>query len=416
MKTKIGLIAPELLPNWGGVGTYCVELAKHLAENGNFEVHIITLIRNIKGSNGSSISYTESDILNYFNHKIYLHIISNAKETFLYNSDFQYQLFRKLPEIVRDNGIELLHSQHAHMSDILCKLRMKIPTVTTIHSTIKTQFQGIRITNQKWSEMDSSEKYQLALYPMLRAAERFSLSKSNRQTNIFVSQWTKNHIKENYNFAQMDGPVIHNGVDANQFTPSKSSDSHILEDVTDPIILYASRLTVARGAHVLAQAIPTILKENQNVHFVFAGSGYTKPLFDIFEAKGVPKEKVTVLGYIDYKDLPSLYAKAYAYVMPTSWENLPFKLLEAMSCAKPVVTTAVGGIPEVVKNGYNGLFTFRKPDAIAEKVIQLLDDEQLAKRLGHNARRTVLDNFTWDKTTMKTEKVYKELLYSSGKY
>jgi len=407
---KIGLIAPEFLPNWGGVGTYCVELVKNLCKDPNLEIHVITLLRNIKRIDGSDSSYTETDILNYFNNKIHLHIISGASETFLYNSQFQYQLFRQLPEIVKENEIELLHSQHAHMSDILSKLRLKTPTVTTIHSTVKNQVDGIKITNQKWSEMDSSEHFELALYPMLRLAERFYLRKSARQMNIFVSKWTKTHIKQNYQYAYVDGPVIHNGVDAQQFSPSKHSDSNILSDISDPVILYASRLTVARGAHILAQAIPEILKVNKNVHFVFAGSGYVKSLRDILEQKGVPKDKVTLLGYVDYKDLPSLYAKSYAYAMPTSWENLPFKLLEAMSSGRPVITTAVGGIPEVVKNGYNGLFTFRTPHAIAETVIQLLDDPKLANRLGENARKTVVDNFTWTETARKTKQVYEKIL------
>ena len=406
---KIALIAPEFLPNWGGVGTYCVELAKRLCEKKDIEVHVITLKRQIKGS---KIDYTKSDILDYFKNKICLHIVSGSNENFLYNATFQYEIFRKLPQIIKENGIELLHSQHAHMPDILFKLRncssTRIPMVTTIHSTIKTQFQGIKSTNQEWSEMDSSEKFELALYPLLRVAERFCLGNSNNL--IFVSNWTKNHIKMDYKFANLRGPVIHNGVDTNQFAPSKSSDSKILDNITDPMFLYASRLTAARGAHVLAHAIPIILRKNRRVHFVFAGSGDSESIHEILRAKGVPKDKYTVLGYVDYIDLPSLYAKAYAYVMPTAWENLPFKLLEAMSSGKPVITTNVGGISEVVKNGYNGLFTSRTPNSVAESAIQLLNDEQLSKKLGCNARQTVLENFTWDKTLKKTIDCYKSIL------
>jgi glycosyltransferase involved in cell wall biosynthesis len=408
---KIALIAPEFLPNWGGVGTYCIELAKHLSGDKDVEVHIITLTRCIKGSD---VTYTEADILDYFNNKIYLHIVSNAKETFAYNVGFQYQIFRKLPKIIKENGIELLHSQHAHMSDILLKLRnstqIKIPTVTTIHSTIKTQYQGIKATNPSWLEMDPSERYEFALYPFLLAAEKFYLMNSNNL--IFVSHWTENQVKTNYQFANLNTSVIHNGVDANEFSPSKSSDSDILDNIQDPIILYASRLTVARGAHVLARAIPQVLEKNRKVHFVFAGSGNVKPIHDILQANGVPKEKYTLLGYVDYRDLPSLYAKAYAYVMPTSWENLPFKLLEAMSSALPVITTNVGGIPEVIEDGSNGLFVPRNPSNIARSVIQLLNDEQLAKRLGDAARKTVLKNFTWARTVERTKEVYKSMLYA----
>lgn len=407
-KIKVAIIAPEFLPNWGGIGTYCVELAKHLSENKGIEVHVVTLARHIRGSN---IEYSESDILNYFDNKISLHVISKAKETFLYNMQFQYDVLRKLPKIVKENKIELLHSQHAHMPDIMFKIRhssqCRIPTITTVHSTVKTQYDGIKAASPKGSEMDPSEKYELALYPMLLLAEKFYLMKRNL---IFVSRWTKKHVEKSYNISNLDGPVIHNGVDTNRFEPGKMSDSKILNDLTDPIILYASRLTVARGAHVLAHAIPKILNENKRVHFVFAGSGNKKPLLDILRSTGVPKNKYTLLGYVDYKDLPSLYSRAYAYVMPTSWENLPFKLLEAMSCGKPVLTTSVGGIPEVVQNGYNGIFTIRDPMDVAEKITYLLEDEQFAKMIGNNARKTILKNFTWAKTTQKTKIVYDRLL------
>lgn len=407
-KLKIALIAPEFLPNWGGVGTYCIELAKRLSCDRDVEVHVVTLMRHIKGS---EIDYSESDILDYFNNKICLHSVSNAKETFWYNMDFQYQILRKLGQIIRENEIDLIHSQHAHMSDFLLKFRgftPKVPTVTTVHSTIKNQFQGIKAAYSKWSEIDSSEKYQIALYPILLAMERFYLMESNNL--ICVSRWTKDHVKANYQFANLTAPVIHNGVDTNRFEPSKSSGSNILNNIQDPIILYASRLTVARGAHVLAHAIPTILAKNKKVHFVFAGPGNIKPILAILKAKGVPEEKYTSMGYVDYKDLPCLYARAYAYVMPTAWENLPFKLLEAMSSAVPVITTNVGGISEVIKDGYNGFFTSRNTRGIAESVIQLLDDEQLAKRVGYNARKTVLENFTWEKTARKTKRVYKSIL------
>jgi len=401
---KIAIIAPELLPNWGGVGTYSIELTKYLSMNDDIELHVVTLIRSV-----GNITYTKSEILNYFNRKISLHILGNATETFLYNIRFQHRVFKELPGIIKHHKIDLVHSQHAHMPDILLKLRkIGISSATTVHSTIKSQYQGIKATNQSWSEMDNSEKYQLMLYPVLSIAEKFYLMKCDNL--ICVSRWTLNHLKTDCRLSNINATVIHNGVDPNRFSPDKSSDSNILNSIQDPIVLYASRLTAARGAHVLAQAIPKILQENREVHFVFAGAGDTKPIFNILRKNGVPREKHTILGYVDYKDLPSLYARAYVYVMPTSWENLPFKMLEAMSSGTPVITTNVGGISEVIEDSYNGLFTSRSPIAIAEKAIQLLDDEKFAKKLGRNARNTILQNFTWAKTVEKTKKYYESIL------
>ena len=404
MKTKIAIIAPELLPNWGGVGTYCIELVKRLSRDKDLEVHVITLIRRIKGSN---LIYDERTISDYFDNKIVLHAISRANDNFLYNFEFQSSILRKVPAIIRDYGINLVHSQHAHMSDILLKMKnpnMSIPAVTTVHSTVKSQFEGIKACNQKWSEMDSSEKYEIAFYYFLISCERLYLSMSRNL--IFVSNWTKNHIKTKYPYVDNNGPVIHNGVDPDRFSPKKAENSTILKNISDPIVLYASRITVSRGAHILAHSISKILKSNPRTHFVFAGSGNKKPLVDILKRNNVPKEKYTILGYVDYNDLPALYAKAFAYVMPTSWENLPFKLLEAMSSGVPVITTGVGGIPEVVTNGYDGLIIDRNPKDIAEKIDLLLNDKKLAKNLGENARTTILKRFTWDSTATETKKYY----------
>lgn len=403
------LIAPEFIPNWGGVGTYCIELARSLSARSDIELHVVAPLRCIDGSN---TKYTESQILDYFHHRVHLHMLGKANETYLYNMGFQYRTWKHLPDILKEYQIELIHSQHAHMPDIMLKwagISHRVPTVTTVHSTVRNQYEGIRGTSQAWSEMDSSEKYELVMYPFLRVAEEFYLRKCDER--IFVSRWTRDYVRANYSAECTTGRVIHNGVDTERFRPKESSDEPILKDIADPIILYASRLTVARGAHLMARAIPLVLKENREVHFVFAGAGNTKALLGTLKMAGVPRNKYTVLGYIDYEDLPALYRRAYGYVMPTSWENLPFKLLEAMSSAVPVVTTNVGGIPEVIQHGHNGLFAPRDQRGVAERIVELLGDRELARRLGRNARNTVLENFSWSDTARKTVDVYESLLY-----
>jgi len=404
------LIAPEFIPNWGGVGTYCIELARSLSARSDIELHVVAPLRCLDVSKTSS---TESEILDYFHHRVHLHLLGRANETFFYNVGFQYRTWRHLPRILKEYQIDLIHSQHAHMPDIMLKLTgmpHRVPAVTTVHSTVRNQYEGIKETGQAWSEMDTSEKYQLVLYPFLRVAEESYLRRCDER--IFVSRWTRDYVLANYSLDCSTGRVIHNGVDTERFRPQESSDKPILSDISDPIILYASRLTVARGSHLLARAIPLVLKENREVHFVFAGAGDTEALLDTLEMAGVPRDKYTVLGYVDYEDLPALYRRAYGYVMPTSWENLPFKLLEAMSSGVPVVTTNVGGIPEVVQHGHNGLFAARDKKSVAERIAELLADRGLARKLGRNARNTILENFSWSVTARKTADVYQSLLHS----
>ncbi len=154
---KLALLAPEFLPNWGGVGTYCVEIARHLAEK--LDLHVITLTREIKGS---ELKYTKQDLLDYFDNKINVHILTKATDTFLYNIKFQYKIMSDIPKLEKEYGLDLIHSHHAHMSDVLYKVKnQRLPSVTTIHTTIGGQRESINASGLPFNKLSPSEKWQV---------------------------------------------------------------------------------------------------------------------------------------------------------------------------------------------------------------------------------------------------------------
>jgi glycosyltransferase involved in cell wall biosynthesis len=82
---------------------------------------------------------------------------------------------------------------------------------------------------------------------------------------------------------------------------------------------------------------------------------------------------------------------------------------------KPVVATKVGGIPEVIKSGSDGLLVdAMKPDEIAKAIITLLKNPELATRLGKNALKKIKDRYTWEKIVQQYEQVYEESMKISG--
>src|SRR5690606_8949952 len=94
--------------------------------------------------------------------------------------------------------------------------------------------------------------------------------------------------------------------------------------------------------------------------------------------------------------LIELYRRARLFVHPAHYEGLPTVLLEAMACAKPVVTTAVSGALDVVKHGKNGLLAPPyAPNQLADAVCALLDDPALGRRLGAAARETIQSCYSW---------------------
>ncbi len=93
-------------------------------------------------------------------------------------------------------------------------------------------------------------------------------------------------------------------------------------------------------------------------------------------------------------DIPDLLGALDIFVLPSHSEGVSLALLEAMAAGLPVIATAVGGLPEVVTDGVNGLLIPpQDPEALAQALARLLDDPALAKKLGENARRHVEEKF-----------------------
>ncbi|MGO9228217.1 MAG: glycosyltransferase family 4 protein [Bryobacteraceae bacterium] len=106
------------------------------------------------------------------------------------------------------------------------------------------------------------------------------------------------------------------------------------------------------------------------------------------------------------RDLP----QAAAFVYITHAEGLGSAALLAMSAAVPVIASRVGGLPEVVRHRETGLLVDNDPGAVAAAIGELSSDLALARRLGQNARRTVLENFTVDHMVRRTMEVYQKVL------
>jgi glycosyltransferase involved in cell wall biosynthesis len=252
--------------------------------------------------------------------------------------------------------------------------------------------------------MDFSEKSTLLLYGGLRVAEELYLRKS--ENFVTVSNWMKSQIRQKWPF-MANTRVIHNGVDTERFPPKVREG--FLSEIPDPIVLFSSRLTVAKGLDTLIHAIPKVLKENK-AHFVLTGAGQTRPWINLLDKLKIPRSCYTFLGYVDYQLLPSLYAKSDVFVAPSLYENLPIRILEAMACECPVVASNICAVPEAIEDGENGILVNpNDADGLSKAISTLLEDKDYRTKLGRNARRTVLENFSLKTLTKEVVATYEEV-------
>jgi len=145
-----------------------------------------------------------------------------------------------------------------------------------------------------------------------------------------------------------------------------------------PTIAFAGRLTTQKSLDVLVQA----LEECEGVSLVIAGDGDERaPTAALVERLGLAG-RVRLLGALDRMEVLELFAAADAAVLPSSWENFPHSVVEALAVGTPVIATRVGGVPEVVHDGENGLLVPPgDPAALAAAVSRYFGDAALRDRL-----------------------------------
>ncbi|MFH1246515.1 MAG: glycosyltransferase family 4 protein, partial [Candidatus Liptonbacteria bacterium] len=97
------------------------------------------------------------------------------------------------------------------------------------------------------------------------------------------------------------------------------------------------------------------------------------------------------------------------FVLASVWEPFGMVFCEAMATGKPAIGTNVGGIPEIIREESGFTFESRNVHELKEKMQTLLNDESLRKRMGENARKRCVSNFTWDLSAQGYEELYKEV-------
>jgi glycosyltransferase involved in cell wall biosynthesis len=402
---RVCLLAPDFLPVWGGAGTYAVEISRELARR--VDLTVVTLERQ---NTPNRVGRAEMEEI--LEHRARVEVIARARDTFRYNAGFQLAVLRQLPGLVRREKIDIVHSQHAHMPDLLYGALYRRPlTFRTIHSTILTQWEGIRLAEQFGGGLQESERWQVALEPMLRMTEQVVFGYPG--PFLTVSESMKEHLVGR----GIDGRrvrVIYNGVRTDRFRPDVPDRRSLSPDPSDPVILYSGRPTLLKGFGVLLEAMPRVWEKVPRAFFAFAGASPLE-LDALLVGRNLPKERIGILGRLPYGALPGVYASATIAVAPTFADNVPFWVLEAMACGVPTVASRVGGIPEIVNDPSTGLLVAAgDPVALAEALTTLLRDDGLRRSIGRAGRARVEERFTWDRTARETHEAYRAELDRSA--
>jgi glycosyltransferase involved in cell wall biosynthesis len=233
---------------------------------------------------------------------------------------------------------------------------------------------------------------------------------------VAVSEEVKKDIIQYDKIEPSKVVVIPNGIDTEKFNP-KGNYADIRKEFSikeDTIVAgFIGRIVPAKGLEYLIDSIPHVKGEFNNIKLLIVGEGsLVKRLREQAKEKKV-YDSIIFAGR--RRDIPDILSCIDVFVMPSIAEGLPNALLEAMAMAKPIIATEVGGIPEVIKNRFNGILVPpRDIRALATAIKELTGNAQVAAKMGQAARDLVLDNFSIKLIAQRWQTLYLSLLKEKG--
>ncbi|MCG8515401.1 MAG: glycosyltransferase family 4 protein [Halanaerobiales bacterium] len=385
---KILMFSWEYPPlSYGGLARHVQDLSEALVSQGH-QIFVIT-----QGDGKLPREEVVSGVKIYRSNPLQISAINFVEHILHLN----FLLLEKAINIIdRLGDFDLIHG-HDWLVFWVCRVlkhALTKPLLYTIHATEFGRNQGIYNEIQRY--INDLEWY--ATFEAWRV--------------IVCSNFMKQEVKNLFQLPDDKVLEIANGVNEENYRADYSK--AFRQNYASPdeqIILYVGRIVREKGIQVLIQSIPEILQRNPASKFVIAGKG---PYLDSLKAQadylGI-SNRVYFTGFISDEERNKLYRCADLAVFPSLYEPFGIVALEAMATMTPVIVSAVGGLVEFVEDGENGL-TVPPNDSsrLAQAILQLLNEQNTARRLANNGYRLVKEKYSWKQIARKTVKVYQEVL------
>ncbi len=227
---------------------------------------------------------------------------------------------------------------------------------------------------------------------------------------VAISEWTAQLCRQVLGTLELpaDGDRIRKvplGTDPSHFRPGVDARAVRQRFGLDggPWLLTVARLEWHKGVDTTIRALPAIRARFPGARYMIAGAGPRRPFFERIVAELGLGDAVKFLGPVPDADLPAVYNAADLYVGASRLyelmaEGFGISIVEASACGLAVVGGRSGGIPDAVRDGETGILVDPDhPEAVAAGVVQLLEKDELRRRLGAGGRRAVETFYNWDR-------------------
>lgn len=208
---------------------------------------------------------------------------------------------------------------------------------------------------------------------------------------------------------QSEERVIHPGFSAGTASADEIEEFRTRHglDEDGPILVFTGLLEwldKVQGVKILIEAVAEVRKSYPNLRLLLVGDGSRRGEVEKVVEDLNLSDSVTITGLVDNVFAPLALSDVYVHI--TLQEGLPQAILEAMSMGKPVIAANVGGIPEVVRNGENGILVDPNRKSVQSAIEDLLGNRPKSDQLGQRAKECVRSEFTWDRASKSFLELY----------
>jgi len=244
-----------------------------------------------------------------------------------------------------------------------------------------------------------------------RVLEEKLIFKKSDGIIVYTESW-KEYMSEFYGISKSNIFVVPHGVNLKLFTQNVKKSQILINKLNlqnKKVIMYVGTISELHGSLDLVKAIRIVNKKAKNIAFVIMGEGYLKPKIMEY-IKKYQLDNVILEGKVPQQAVPEYYALADILVIPhvrriDSELDFPTKLLEYLASGKPIVASNLKAIADVV--GDNAILVEpENSQAFADGILMLLNDEELAKRMGENGKK-IIYNYSWEESAKKIYEAYK---------
>lgn len=369
-------------PTFGGSGVVATELAKNLAKNGH-NIHMMSYSRPARlDTLETGITYHEVSI--------------NSYPLFDY-PPYALALASQMVNLIEYEDLDLLHVHYAlpHATSaylakqIMCERGVTVPIITTLHGT------DITLVGRD---------------PSYKHVVEFSIDKSDGVTA--VSEYLKRETYEYFDIEQ-DIEVIPNFIDLDRF--QKSNKSHFKKAICpndEKVVVHVSNFRKVKRVPEVITVFSKIIEAGIESKLLLVGDGPDRQKAEQQCRDLGICEHVRFLGKLD--QVEEVLSIADLFLIPSGSETFGLAALEAMSCSVPVISSNIGGLPEVNIHGETGyLCDLDDTDCMAEYGVQILSDPDLHERMSKNARKHAA-SFKQEEVVKQYENFYEKVRERMG--